>query len=180
MNMIGLLDVADEGRYLLDGIDINSINDKQIAKIRNKKIGFVFQNFNLLPKLTAIENVQLPLMYNGTSSRESNRLGYEMLERVGLKKREKHLPSQLSGGQQQRVALARALICKPEIILADEPTGALDSKTGIEIMELLKELNDNGQTIVLITHDNKVANIAKRKITMIDGKIYEHKEMDTK
>lgn len=119
-------------------------------------------------------------MYNGTSSRESNRLGYEMLERVGLKKREKHLPSQLSGGQQQRVALARALICKPEIILADEPTGALDSKTGIEIMELLKELNDNGQTIVLITHDNKVANIAKRKITMIDGKIYEHKEMDTK
>ena len=176
MNIIGLLDMAEEGTYLLDDIDINEMTEKEIARIRNQKIGFIFQNFNLLPKLTAIENVQLPLLYHGTSSKESNRLGYEILEKVGLKKREKHLPSQLSGGQQQRVAIARALICKPEIILADEPTGALDSKTGAEIMTLLKELNDDGQTIVLITHDPKVAEIAKRKITMIDGKIYEKEE----
>lgn len=180
MNIIGLLDIAEEGQYLLDNIDINEMNDKEIAKIRNKKIGFIFQNFNLLPKLTAIENVQVPLMYQGTSSKQSKKMGYEILEKVGLKGREKHLPSQLSGGQQQRVAIARALICNPEIILADEPTGALDSKTGIEIMELLKQLNKEGQTIILITHDNKIAQIAKRKITIIDGKIQEHKEMDSK
>lgn len=180
MNIIGLLDVAEEGQYLLDNIDINEMNDKEIAKIRNQKIGFIFQNFNLLPKLTAIENVQVPLMYQGTSSKQSKKMGYEILEKVGLKGREKHLPSQLSGGQQQRVAIARALICNPEIILADEPTGALDSKTGIEIMELLKQLNEEGQTIILITHDNKIAQIAKRKITIIDGKIQEHKEMYSK
>ena len=167
MNIMGLLDVADEGQYLFDNIDIHEMNDKQIASIRNQKIGFIFQHFNLLPKLSALENVQLPLMYKGTSSKEANRRSYEMLEKVGLKGREKHLPSQLSGGQQQRVAIARALICQPGIILADEPTGALDSKAGIVIMNLLTQLNNDGQTIILITHDNKVADIAKEALKNI-------------
>lgn len=176
MNIMGLLDKASEGTYTLEGIDINEMSEKKIAKIRNQKIGFIFQDFNLLPRLTAMENVQIPLMYNGTSTVKSRKLAYEALEKVGLKGREKHLPSQLSGGQQQRVAIARALICNPEIIFADEPTGALDSKTGIEIMKLLEELNENGQTIVLITHDIKISNMAKRKISIIDGQIYECEE----
>ena len=173
MNVIGLLDVPDKGEYFLNELDIKNAKDNELAKLRNKNIGFIFQSFNLLSKLTALENVQVPLMYKGISSKESNELAYEYLEKVGLKGREKHLPSQLSGGQQQRVAIARALICKPEIILADEPTGALDSKTGIEILGMLKELNEAGQTIIVITHDLKIAEIAKRKITISDGKIYE-------
>lgn len=179
MNVIGLLDVADEGEYYLNGSNIKQRTQKEIAQIRNQEIGFIFQNFNLLPKLTAIENVQVPLMYKGIPSKESKKLGYEILEKVGLKRREKHLPNQLSGGQQQRVAIARALINEPKIILADEPTGALDSKTGIEIMELLKQLNESGQTIILITHDNQIAKIAKRKVTLIDGKINEKREIDS-
>ena len=173
MNILGLLDVADSGEYLLDEINIKDANDATLADIRNKKIGFIFQSFNLLPKMNALENVQVPLMYRGISKKESTKKAYEYLEKVGLKGREKHMPSQLSGGQQQRVAIARALIGEPEIILADEPTGALDSKTGNEVMELLQELNKEGQTIIVITHDIGIANRAKRILKMMDGKLEE-------
>ena len=174
MNIIGLLDIPDSGEYLLDGVDIKELSDGNLAKLRNQKIGFVFQNFNLLTKLTAWENVQVPLIYAGMSAKGSKKVAYEYLEKVGLKGRETHLPKQLSGGQQQRVAIARALANKPEIILADEPTGALDSKTGTEIKKLLKELNQEGQTIVLITHDNSMAEEAKRIVRIADGKLYEY------
>lgn len=174
--MLGLLDVPDKGAYYLDDINIGELSDNKLAIIRNKTIGFIFQSFNLISKLNALENVEVPLMYKGTSSRESKKLAYKYLEKVGLKGREKHLPSQLSGGQQQRVAIARALICNPEIILADEPTGALDSKTGVEILDMLKELNNNGQTIILITHDLNIAKQAKRMVEIQDGKLYEGKE----
>ena len=173
MNILGLLDVADSGEYILDDVMIKSAKENNLAEIRNKKIGFIFQNFNLLTKLNAIENVQVPLMYRGIKHEESNRIAYEYLEKVGLKGREKHLPTQLSGGQQQRVAIARALAGKPEIILADEPTGALDSKTSTEVMELLQNLNKEGQTIILITHDINVAKKAKRIVRIADGKLYE-------
>ncbi len=173
MNILGLLDVADSGEYLLDDLSIKEANDSTLADIRNKKIGFIFQSFNLLPKMNAVENVQVPLMYRGISKKESQKKAYEYLEKVGLKGREKHMPSQLSGGQQQRVAIARALIGEPEIILADEPTGALDSKTGHEVMDLLQELNKEGQTIILITHDINIANKAKRILKMMDGKLEE-------
>lgn len=174
MNIVGLLDIPDSGEYLLDGVNIKELSDGKLAKLRNQKIGFVFQNFNLLSKLTAWENVQVPLIYAGMSAKESKRIAYEYLDKVGLKGRETHLPKQLSGGQQQRVAIARALANKPEIILADEPTGALDSKTGIEIKKLLRDLNDEGQTIVLITHDNSMAEEAKRIVRIADGKLYEY------
>ena len=173
MNILGLLDVADSGKYVLDDISIKEANDSLLADIRNKKIGFIFQNFNLLPKMNALENVQIPLMYRGINKKESEQKAYEILKKVGLKGREKHMPSQLSGGQQQRVAIARALIGEPEIILADEPTGALDSKTGNEVMELLQKLNNEGQTIILITHDISIANRAKRIVKMMDGKLEE-------
>lgn len=173
MNILGLLDVPDEGEYLLDGINTENLTDNSLAKLRNKKIGFIFQNFNLLPKLTAWENIQVPLIYQGKNAKESKKIAYKYLEKVGLKGRENHLPKQLSGGQQQRVAIARALSCQPEIILADEPTGALDSKTGREIKDMLKELNKEGQTIVLITHDNSMAQEAKRIVRIADGKLYE-------
>ena len=173
MNILGLLDVADSGEYLLDNKSIKEANDSILADIRNKKIGFIFQSFNLLPKMNALENVQVPLMYRGINKKESQKKAYEILEKVGLKGREKHMPSQLSGGQQQRVAIARALIGNPEIILADEPTGALDSKTGNEVMELLQELNKEGQTIILITHDISIANRANRIVKMMDGKLEE-------
>jgi len=173
MNILGLLDVADSGEYLLDDLSIKEASDSILADIRNKKIGFIFQSFNLLPKMNALENVQVPLMYRGIGKKESQKKAYEYLEKVGLKGRERHMPSQLSGGQQQRVAIARALIGDPEIILADEPTGALDSKTGHEVMELLQELNREGQTIILITHDINVANKAKRILKMMDGKLEE-------
>ena len=173
MNILGLLDTADSGTYILDDVDVSKLSDSDQARIRNEKIGFVFQNFNLLSKLTAWENVQVPLIYRGMSAKESKKIAYEYLEKVGLKGREKHLPKQLSGGQQQRVAIARALVGNPEIILADEPTGALDSKTSIEIIELMKKLNDAGQTIILITHDNTVAVKAKRIVRIADGKLSE-------
>ena len=179
MNILGLLDVPDEGDYFLDGINTSDMSDRSLAKLRNKKIGFVFQNFNLLPKLTAWENVQVPLIYLGKSANESKRLSYEFLEKVGLKGRENHLPKQLSGGQQQRVAIARALVCSPEIILADEPTGALDSKTGKEIKSLLQKLNNDGQTIVLITHDNSMALEAKKIVRIADGKLYPYSHKPT-
>lgn len=176
INILGLLDIPDSGDYILDNVDTKNLSDNEMAKLRNNKIGFVFQNFNLLGKLTAWENVQVPLIYQGKRMKESKKIAYEYLKKVGLEGRENHLPKQLSGGQQQRVAIARALVCNPEIILADEPTGALDSKTGIEIMKLLKELNENGQTIILITHDNKIANQAKRIVRIEDGVLYEEKE----
>ena len=165
--------MPDKGEYLLNNIKIKDTEDSELARMRNQNIGFIFQNFNLLAKLNSIENVEVPLMYKGISGKESKKIALEYLEKVGLKGREKHLPSQLSGGQQQRVAIARALVCNPEIILADEPTGALDSKTGIEIIELLKNLNKQGQTIILITHDPKIAEVARRRITISDGKTYE-------
>ena len=174
MNILGLLDIPDTGEYLLDGVNTKNLSDGSLAKLRNKKIGFVFQNFNLLTKLTAWENVQVPLIYQGKSAKESKKIAYQYLEKVGLKGRENHLPKQLSGGQQQRVAIARALCCEPEIILADEPTGALDSKTGTEIKKLLQDLNKEGQTIVLITHDNSMAQEAKRIVRIADGKLYEY------
>ncbi len=173
MNILGLLDVPDSGDYILDNIKIKEAGDNKLSEIRNRKIGFVFQNFNLLTKMNAVENVQVPLMYRGEKHDKSIKIAYEYLEKVGLKGREKHLPSQLSGGQQQRVAIARALAGSPEIILADEPTGALDSKTSREVMELLQKLNEEGQTIILITHDINVAKQAKRVVKIADGKLYE-------
>ena len=176
MNILGLLDVPDSGTYILDGKQIDKASDNELAKIRNTKIGFIFQNFNLLSKMTAIENIHVPMIYQGKTNEKSKEIAYKLLEKVGLKGREKHLPAQLSGGQQQRVAIARALSCEPEIILADEPTGALDSKTSIDIMNKLQELNEKGQTIVLITHDINVAKKAKRIVKISDGKLYEEVE----
>ena len=173
MNIIGLLDRADGGEYLFDGTDVTSISDDMQAEIRNQKIGFVFQSFYLLPKMNAVENVMVPLLYRGISEKEARERSKAMLERMGLGDRINHLPTELSGGQQQRVAIARALVGEPELILADEPTGALDSKSGKEIVRLLKELNDNGQTIILITHDEKIAKEAKRRVAITDGRISE-------
>ncbi len=173
MNILGLLDVPDSGTYNLDSIKIDKASQNQLSIIRNNKIGFIFQNFNLLGKLSAIENIQIPLIYKGLKKDEAKKRAYKLMEKVGLKGREKHLPNQLSGGQQQRVAIARAISCEPEIILADEPTGALDSKTSLEIMKVLEELNNMGQTIILITHDINVAKKAKRIVKISDGRLYE-------
>ncbi|WP_281397254.1 ABC transporter ATP-binding protein [Heyndrickxia vini] len=173
MNMIGCLDKPDSGNYLLEGNKVNNMNDNQLAKIRNKKIGFIFQNFNLLPKLSAIQNVELPLLYSGMNQSERRKIAESCLEKVGLLERANHLPTQLSGGQQQRVAIARALVCNPPILLADEPTGALDSKTSKEIMGVIKQLNEQGRTIIVITHDLSIANQAKRVVQINDGKLTE-------
>ena len=175
MNIIGCLDVADAGSYRLDGLPIESYSEKQLAKIRNEKIGFVFQSFNLIPTLTAEENVELPLIYQGLPRQERAERVREALERVGLTKRAKHLPTELSGGQQQRVAIARAIATRPKLILADEPTGALDSHTGQEIIDIFHELHAQGNTIVLITHDPNVAKQAARSIHILDGRISEVK-----
>ena len=175
MNIIGCLDVTDAGSYHLDGLPIESYSENQLAKIRNEKIGFVFQSFNLIPKLTAEENVELPLIYQGLPRQERAERVREALERVGLTKRAKHLPTELSGGQQQRVAIARAIATRPKLILADEPTGALDSKTGQEIIDIFHELHAQGNTIVLITHDPNVAKQAARSIHILDGRISEVK-----
>ena len=173
MNIIGCLDTADEGTYILDGISIEDYTKKDLARIRNHKIGFIFQSFNLLPKLTAEENVELPLIYQRLPRNERKKRVQEALERVELSHRMGHRPTELSGGQQQRVAIARALVTKPSLFLADEPTGNLDSATGEEIMKLFHELHRNGNTIVLITHDNEVADEAERKIFIRDGKVSE-------
>ena len=173
MNIIGCLDVADEGEYILDGISIEQYSERELAKIRNRKLGFIFQNFNLLPKLTAEENVELPLLYQGVKASERRRRVREALERVELSHRLHHRPTELSGGQQQRVAIARALVTCPSLFLADEPTGNLDTKTGEEIMRLFHELHEAGNTIVLITHDNSVAEEAERKIRIRDGSVEE-------
>ena len=173
MNIIGCLDTADAGSYLLDGLPIEEYSEKELAKIRNQKIGFVFQSFNLIPKLTAEENVELPLIYQKVKRAERHRRVKEALEKVGLEHRAKHLPTELSGGQQQCVAIARALVTNPSLILADEPTGNLDSKTSQEIMDMFHELHRQGNTIVLITHDNDVAKQAARSIHILDGKVTE-------
>lgn len=173
MNIIGCLDTADTGSYILDGISIEEYSENDLARIRNQKIGFIFQNFNLLYKLTAEENVELPLIYQRVKAAERKRRVKEALEQVELSHRIRHKPAELSGGQQQRVAIARALVTKPSLFLADEPTGNLDSKTGEEIMKLFHELHLAGNTIVLITHDPKIADEAERKIAMRDGKARE-------
>ena len=171
MNILGLLDIPDSGTYTLDGVQISTASDNELAKIRNTKIGFIFQNFNLLSKMTAIENIQVPMIYQGKTNEESKEIAYNLLEKVGLKGREKHLPTQLSGGQQQRVAIARALSCNPEIILADEPTGALDSRTGQEVIRILRNICNTGKTIVIVTHDEKIARQCDRILRMKDGRI---------
>ncbi|AKA69739.1 ABC transporter ATP-binding protein [Clostridium scatologenes] len=172
MNILGCLDVSDSGSYVFDNINVDEAKESELTKIRNKQIGFIFQNFNLLNKLNSVENVEVPLLYRGINAKECRSLAMEQLEKVGLKGREYHRPNQLSGGQQQRVAIARALVGKPKLLLADEPTGALDSKTSREIIELMKELHKMGQTIVIITHDPNVAKQAERVITIEDGKLY--------
>ena len=173
MNIIGCLDTADEGEYLLDGIPIEDYSENELARIRNRKIGFVFQNFNLIPKLTAEENVELPLIYQGVKKNERIERAQAALRRVKLEKRANHFPTELSGGQQQRVAIARAIVTSPSLILADEPTGNLDSKTTIEIIDIFHELHAQGNTIVLITHDNSVAAQAGRSVHILDGRLTE-------
>lgn len=177
MNMIGCLDTPTSGEYSIDGIKINDLNDSQLADIRNRKIGFIFQGFNLLQKLSALENVELPLVYQGLSAKERYERSIKALNAVGLGDRLNHKPSELSGGQQQRVAIARALASNPPLILADEPTGNLDTKSGKEIMALLHELHIKGNTIVLITHDNEIAIQAKRVVRMQDGMITEDRKV---
>ena len=173
MNIIGCLDTADAGHYLLDGIPIEAYSENELAQVRNRKIGFVFQSFNLIPKLSAEENVELPLIYQRVRRAERMARVREALKCVGLEKRAKHQPSELSGGQQQRVAIARALVTRPSLLLADEPTGNLDSHTSREIMDMFCELHEQGNTIVLITHDSDVAKQAKRIIRILDGRLTE-------
>lgn len=175
MNTIGLLDTPTSGTYKLDGVATEKLNDSQMAILRNKKIGFIFQQFNLLPRLTALENVELPLIYAGLGRNERRERAQRMLESLGMGQRVDHKPSQLSGGQQQRVAIARALAGSPSLLLADEPTGALDSKTGAEVLELMIELNEQGNTIVLITHDLHIADNARRVVSIRDGQIVDDK-----
>ncbi|MCR4748664.1 MAG: ABC transporter ATP-binding protein [Lachnospiraceae bacterium] len=175
MNMLGCLDVPTSGTYNLHGQDVSVMTDDELSDIRNKEIGFIFQGFNLIPSLTALENVELPLMYRDVPKKERERLSNDALDRVGLGKRKSHKPSEMSGGQQQRVAIARAIAQAPPIILADEPTGNLDSGSTVEIMGILKELYDAGRTVILITHDNEIAANAQRTIRIKDGRIVEDK-----
>lgn len=177
MNLLGCLDSPTSGTYILDGVEVSTLNDNRLAEIRNQKIGFIFQGFNLVPKLTALENVELPLIYSGLPGRKRREKAIEALHRVGLDDRIHHVPSELSGGQQQRVAIARALVTNPPVILADEPTGNLDSRSGQDIMQVFHELHRQGNTIVLITHDNQVAMQAQRIIRIFDGRIVEDREV---
>lgn len=171
MNMLGCLDTPTSGDYYLDGVNVAGMTDDELSDIRNKQIGFIFQGFNLIPSLTAQENVELPLVYRGMPAEQRHQLAEEALTRVGMEHRMNHRPSELSGGQQQRVAIARAIAARPPIIMADEPTGNLDTRSGEEVMKILRELNEEGRTIVLITHDNDIARQATRAIRIIDGKV---------
>ena len=176
MNIIGCLDVPTSGDYFFRNKNISNYNSNMLAELRNKDIGFIFQNFNLLPRLNALENVTLPLLYSGKNVKERTKLSMEALENVGLKDRTNHKPNQLSGGQQQRVSIARAIAGNPKLILADEPTGALDSNTSLEIMKILNDLNSKGITIILVTHEKDIAQYGSRIIKMKDGKIIEDKK----
>lgn len=173
MNIIGCLDVPTSGEYILDGIDVSTMDDDELSYIRNNELGFIFQQYNLIQKLSVLNNVELPLIYKRYPKEERKKIALEALERVGLQGMENRFPQQLSGGQQQRVSIARALAGEPSVILADEPTGALDSKTGIEVLALIKKLNEEGNTIILVTHDNEIAEQAKRVVRIQDGKIIE-------
>ena len=173
MNIIGCLDVPTSGSYVLSGNTPADLDEVDLARVRNKEIGFVFQNFQLLPRMTALQNVELPLIYSGLPLAERKKRAKQMLERVGLGDKMKNLPNQLSGGQQQRVAIARALVTRPTILLADEPTGALDQKTGAQVMQLFEDLNKEGSTIIMITHDEHIAHHAKRVVNILDGYLTE-------
>ncbi len=171
MNILGCLDIPTYGDYLLDGQDVGELTDRELSRIRNKEVGFVFQGFNLIDSLNALENVELPLIYRGIGATDRHELALDALERVGLSERARHKPSEMSGGQQQRVAIARAIATHPPIILADEPTGALDTRTGEHVLEILRELNAEGTTIILITHNTELAEAADRIIRISDGEI---------
>lgn len=173
MNIIGCLDTPTSGEYLLNGKLLLNQDESELARLRNKEIGFIFQQFQLLPRLTAIQNVELPLIYSGVSEKERKQRAIEMLNRVGLSDKLKNRPNQLSGGQQQRVAIARALVTNPTILLADEPTGALDQKNGQQIIDLFEELHNEGKTIIMITHDKKIASHASRTVNILDGELFE-------
>jgi len=180
MNMLGCLDIPSKGDFYLNGTDVRTLSDKELSRIRNKEIGFIFQQYNLIQTLTVLENVELPLIYQGVDPIDRKQMAQDALKKVGLEGREKHRPQQMSGGQQQRVAIARAIATNPSIVMADEPTGALDSRTGKEILAFLQQLNRLGTTIILITHDNSIAETAKRIVRIQDGKIIEDrvKEVD--
>lgn len=173
MNVLGCLDIPTRGTYHLDGVDVRELSDKELSRIRNKQIGFIFQQYNLIQNLTVLENVELPLIYQGIDPIDRRELAMQALARVGLADRAQHKPTQMSGGQQQRVAIARAISTRPPIIMADEPTGALDSRTGHEVLGFLRQLNKEGSTVILITHDNGIAATARRIVRIADGKIIE-------
>ena len=176
MNVLGCLDIPTRGDYRLNGVDVLELSDRDLSAIRNKEIGFIFQQYNLIQNLTVLENVELPLIYQGINMDDRREMALEALERVGLDKRAKNKPIELSGGQQQRVAIARAIATRPAIIMADEPTGALDSRTGLEVLRFLQSLNKEGTTVILITHENSIAATARRVVRMTDGKIVEDRE----
>ena len=178
MNVLGCLDIPTRGDYFLDGTDVRELTDRDLSRIRNKQIGFIFQQYNLIQSLTVLENVELPLIYQGIDPIDRREMAMEALERVGLAERFRHKPTQMSGGQQQRVAIARAIAARPSIIMADEPTGALDSHTGLEVLEFLQRLNREGSTVILITHDNGIAATARRIVRLADGKIVEDREQE--
>nr|WP_326183610.1 ABC transporter ATP-binding protein [uncultured Oscillibacter sp.] len=174
MNVLGCLDIPTRGDYRLGGVHVRDLTDKELSRIRNKQIGFIFQQYNLIQSLTVLENVELPLIYQGINADDRRDMAMEALERVGLAGRVKHKPAEMSGGQQQRVAIARAIATKPPIIMADEPTGALDSQTGREVLQFLRQLNKEGSTVILITHDNGIAATARHLVRLHDGKIVEN------
>ena len=178
MNVLGCLDIPTRGEYFLDGTDVQELTDKELSRIRNKQIGFIFQQYNLIQSLTVLENVELPLIYQGINADDRYDMAMAALERVGLAGRVKHKPAEMSGGQQQREAIARASATKPPIIMADEPTGALDSRTGQEVLKFLQQLNREGSTVILITHDNGIAATARRCVRLADGKIVEDREQE--
>ena len=178
MNVLGCLDIPTRGTYLLGGTDVRELTDKELSHIRNKQIGFIFQQYNLIQSLTVLENVELPLIYQGVNADDRRDMALEALARVGLANRIKHRPVEMSGGQQQRVAIARAIATKPPIIMADEPTGALDSRTGHEVLQFLQQLNREGSTVILITHDNGIAATARRVVRLADGRIIEDREQE--